>query len=529
MQQPTRPSKNRLRRFFIFSAFIAILGSAGILLPPIVVHHYIVNTLKSSNLKDLSYQKFKIGWHTLKFKNLSFKTLPDNHQVTMGELKVRYSPRDLINQRIEGLDLSDVHIEYQSSPGIIPPFDEAMNNLRAFIPILNRLQKINLDNFSIKLKNSALPVLALKVIEQQTDRLLVNVTNAENNNQTGSLTLSLQDNSVQARLSSLMLDFGSFILKNLLIEIKQENRDTSTKLLGEATLEKVNFPEIAQQQTPIEVNINLEKKLLKTTGTLHINQKTQRLATTAIVIDEQNNTSDLTTKFNKVDLAKLITLSPDLLKKLPLIAEWQKTMILNGTIALHNLSLKDKDISFQAPFLGGTIVLKEITPLDSQLLSNIKASAIVKSLDLDKLGKLAEIPNLNVTGKVSGTCIFQISENGINIQQASLQLVTNDGKLRYQSQAPVNDLPSETKLALTALENLHFKLLDIELKPSNPQTDDLQATIKILGSNPEVLNNYPFEFNIRTTGKLRDLLKNSLTSFSQPQSFKEVKQRYGDK
>ena len=165
MQQPTRPSKNRLRRFFIFSVFIAILGSAGILLPPIVVHHYIVNTLKSSNLKDLSYQKFKIGWHTLKFKNLSFKTLPDNHQVTIGELKVRYSPRDLINQRIEGLDLSDVHIEYQSSPGIIPPFDEAMNNLRAFIPILNRLQKIDLDNFSIKLKNSALPVLALKVIE----------------------------------------------------------------------------------------------------------------------------------------------------------------------------------------------------------------------------------------------------------------------------------------------------------------------------------------------------------------------------
>ena len=46
----------------------------------------------------------------------------------------------------------------------------------------------------------------------------------------------------------------------------------------------------------------------------------------------------------------------------------------------------------------------------------------------------------------------------------------------------------------------------------------------MLGSNPNVLNGYPFEFNIVTTGKLKDLVMNTLQHMKPPTDLKQLNQ-----
>ena len=60
-------------------------------------------------------------------------------------------------------------------------------------------------------------------------------------------------------------------------------------------------------------------------------------------------------------------------------------------------------------------------------------------------------------------------------------------------------------MAFQVLDNLHFSLFNVRLSPMADNPSEMQAIVKMLGSNPNVLYGYPFEFNIVTTGKLKYL------------------------
>jgi hypothetical protein len=82
----------------------------------------------------------------------------------------------------------------------------------------------------------------------------------------------------------------------------------------------------------------------------------------------------------------------------------------------------------------------------------------------------------------------------------------------------------EVNMAFQVLDNLHFSLFNVRLSamPDNPS--EMQGIVKMLGSNPNVLNGYPFEFNIVTTGKLKDLVINTLQHMKPPTDLKKLNQ-----
>jgi hypothetical protein len=176
---------------------------------------------------------------------------------------------------------------------------------------------------------------------------------------------------------------------------------------------------------------------------------------------------------------------------------------------------------FMAAALGGTLKagrFRRITPAILQFETDFKG------IELAEILKLTDMSTLSGQAKLGGNALMQYSpEEGVDVIQAQLDSISESGVIQYKPKKGNSGEPpvgqSEIEMAYNVLDNLHFTLLNIRLHhiPNNP--GEMQGTVKILGSNPNVLNGYPFEFNIVTTGKLKDLVANTLKHMNPPADF----------
>ncbi|MBX9743820.1 MAG: YdbH domain-containing protein, partial [Chlamydiales bacterium] len=169
--------------------------------------------------------------------------------------------------------------------------------------------------------------------------------------------------------------------------------------------------------------------------------------------------------------------------------------------------------SLQFSAFGGSFHLDNFKLSDPKnLKKGITFSAAFDHINLAPLVKLADIPSLRVEGKLIGHGLFIADQDGITILDMMASSLPGGGILQYHAPASVKS--PESKLFLEALQDFRYTHLTMTLKPTNLLKKKSQGIIKILGSSPKVLNGYPFEININTTGRLQDLISNGLNNFS---------------
>lgn len=95
------------------------------------------------------------------------------------------------------------------------------------------------------------------------------------------------------------------------------------------------------------------------------------------------------------------------------------------------------------------------------------------------------------------------------------------GVLRYRpdNKPAFFEKNSETELLFKALQNFHYDSLAIGL--NGKTRDDLQLTISLAGSNPDLYDGHPFKLSFNISGEIDTIIQRSL-------SIAKFAERFGD-
>jgi hypothetical protein len=129
-------------------------------------------------------------------------------------------------------------------------------------------------------------------------------------------------------------------------------------------------------------------------------------------------------------------------------------------------------------------------------------------MDLALMTKELGISDFSMEGRMSGTLPlgYAPKDETITIASGKLDAIT-PGVIRYgkPGTAELRSGGDENfTLALQALENFQFKKLDITIDKEADGATKLKIVLE--GSNPEVLDGYPFLININLSTNLAEVL-----------------------
>ena len=170
------------------------------------------------------------------------------------------------------------------------------------------------------------------------------------------------------------------------------------------------------------------------------------------------------------------------------------------------------------PWAGGEIgfdraaLIFDETPQDLNLF--------VRAVDLAEVFALLDVDGLTGTGVLQGKLPVRIEGGGITILDGVLTSSEDGGILSYQGAVSVSaDEDDGSKLMFDALENFTYERLQVSI--SGRTTDDLKVAILLEGSNPQVLNGYPFKINISTEGPLAEMVRQGTIGYRVPERIRD--------
>jgi hypothetical protein len=214
--------------------------------------------------------------------------------------------------------------------------------------------------------------------------------------------------------------------------------------------------------------------------------------------------------------------------------------IENGTVLFAlagNNTLRLEDASW--PFAEGKLSVRPATWAFRD--GDQSFSIDVEDVDLAKLLRLTEVPNLEIDGKVSGVFPIEVSNGNVEIVGGRLRAREGGGVIRYTgpnaSPPPPppgffgrvrqrlfgKPAPAGADLAIEALRALEYKILEITV--DGRITGELQMGVVLEGANQQVLSGQPFKFNIKMNvpvGQLLDNLNRLNNAGSSPEVLKEI-------
>jgi hypothetical protein len=214
--------------------------------------------------------------------------------------------------------------------------------------------------------------------------------------------------------------------------------------------------------------------------------------------------------------------------------------IENGTVQFvlpGNNSLRLEDASW--PFAEGKLSVRPATWAFRD--GDQSFSIDVEDVDLAKLLRLTDVPNLEIDGKVSGVFPIEVREGNVEIVGGRLKAREGGGVIRYTGPNPSppppppgffarmrqrvlgKAPPAGADLAIEALRALEYKILEITV--DGRITGELQMGVVLEGANQQVLSGQPFKFNVKMNvpvGQLLDNLNRLNNMGSSPEVLKEV-------
>jgi hypothetical protein len=147
-------------------------------------------------------------------------------------------------------------------------------------------------------------------------------------------------------------------------------------------------------------------------------------------------------------------------------------------------------------FAGGTLGISDTTLATGQ---PIDLTLNVRDVDLGAVLGLLDIDGLTGTGTIGGAIPARVEPKGAALKSGQLA-ATVPGVMRYTGGGlpePAADAPDTDpmKLMRAALADFHYTGLTLTL--DRAMTGEGSLLVNLKGANPQVLDNYPFVFNIR--------------------------------
>ncbi len=174
----------------------------------------------------------------------------------------------------------------------------------------------------------------------------------------------------------------------------------------------------------------------------------------------------------------------------------------------------DLDSSEGAPVLrlsraGGTLADGEIFVRDAELRVGAETNRLtvqIRGISMRRLVGLLEVEGLQADGTLAGDIPLRLGPEGLQIDQGKLGAV-DKGRIQVEFGAAQDTLASQgqsVNLMVRALKDFRYDILSLTV--TRPASGDLALGITMQGNNPDVLDGYPFKFNINLTGDLEPIL-----------------------
>ncbi len=133
-------------------------------------------------------------------------------------------------------------------------------------------------------------------------------------------------------------------------------------------------------------------------------------------------------------------------------------------------------------------------------------TVLVEGVSLAKLLERLSINGLKGRGQLSGPIPLFITDEGVAIRDGRLRGL--DGHVRYRSERAeraLADTDRTVDLMLQALRDFDYEKIEIDLVRELASAS--RVDVQMQGSNPDVLDGHPFDFNIAITGDVEPLLE----------------------
>ncbi len=197
----------------------------------------------------------------------------------------------------------------------------------------------------------------------------------------------------------------------------------------------------------------------------------------------------------------------------------------NGLLTFQLLPGRIEIAGGRLAIAGGEINVEPGT-LDTTVGRNelaLQASAI----DLGQLVALAQVDGLAATGTLGGRIPVTI-EGGDWLVRGGRLSAEGPGLLAYAPANPPAALAGQgesVQLALSAMRNFLYKELDLTI--DRQPGGDMAIGVHILGSNPDLYDGYPVALNFNVSGRLDQILRQSLVGYRVPDAIRRKLATFG--
>ena len=131
----------------------------------------------------------------------------------------------------------------------------------------------------------------------------------------------------------------------------------------------------------------------------------------------------------------------------------------------------------------------------------------VADLSLSQLVALLDLEDISATGRLGGRIPLRMSQGVVTLPGGTLAAEAPGGVLKVRLDGRADALAQRgeaVRMMLRALEDFRYDTLKLDI--ARPAPGDLGLKVTLQGHNPEVLEGYPFRFNIDLSGDLEPLI-----------------------
>ena len=134
-----------------------------------------------------------------------------------------------------------------------------------------------------------------------------------------------------------------------------------------------------------------------------------------------------------------------------------------------------------------------------------QVDVVLADLRVDSLVNLAEYPELQADGLISGYLPFIIEGDSISIEKGLVAALKPGGSIHYTPASPSPSSNQSLQLVNDALANYQYQTMNTEVFYS--EEGELLLNVQLQGSNPDMNNGQAINLNVNITDNIPSLLK----------------------
>ncbi len=164
---------------------------------------------------------------------------------------------------------------------------------------------------------------------------------------------------------------------------------------------------------------------------------------------------------------------------------------------------------------GGRIETEVVTIPST--LEGFSIPLLVKGVQLESLFALTEIGDLEATGSLDGILPLVVENGAIALRHGVLESAPGGGVIRYRPKSVGPALSDANEGAALFLKLVHdFNYDSVRVTLDEDPSGGVASRFEIKGRNQAVYNGVPVELNISMSGPLRDILNQTVKTFTLP-------------